>query len=66
MKTINLTKDFQVSRLGFGCMSLSPGVYKQADGYSDEQGVALVRAAIAAGVTHIDTALVYAWATARR
>jgi aryl-alcohol dehydrogenase-like predicted oxidoreductase len=42
----------QVGALGLGCMGMSPGVY----GASDEaESIATIRAAVAAGVTLIDT-----------
>jgi aryl-alcohol dehydrogenase-like predicted oxidoreductase len=41
-----------VSRLGLGCMGMSPGIYGAAD---DAESIATVRAAVEAGITLIDT-----------
>lgn len=46
-----------VPAIGLGCMSLS-GVYGDAD---DAQSVALVRAAVDLGVTHLDSSDMYGW-----
>jgi aryl-alcohol dehydrogenase-like predicted oxidoreductase len=52
-----LGKDrLEVSALGFGCMGISFG-YGQPT--SREDGVAIIRAAVDAGVTFFDTAEVY-------
>lgn len=49
--------DLSVAPIGLGCMSLS-GVYGAAD---DTESAKLIRAAIARGVNHIDTADMYGW-----
>jgi len=41
-----------VSRLGLGCMGMSPGIYGAAD---DAESIATIEAAVEAGITLIDT-----------
>src|SRR5215210_5180429 len=50
------TNGLEVSALGFGCMGISFGYGPAA---SREEGLAIIRAAAAAGVTFFDTAEVY-------
>jgi aryl-alcohol dehydrogenase-like predicted oxidoreductase len=56
--TITLGGDLQVGRIGYGAMRLTGanlwGEYPDHDG-----GLALLRQAVEAGVSHIDTADVY-------
>jgi aryl-alcohol dehydrogenase-like predicted oxidoreductase len=46
-----------ISAIGLGCMSLS-GAYGEAD---DGASIALIHAAIAMGVTHLDSSDMYGW-----
>src|SRR5688572_27130288 len=46
----------RVSALGFGCMGISFGLGPAA---SREEGIAIIRAAVDAGITFFDTAEVY-------
>jgi aryl-alcohol dehydrogenase-like predicted oxidoreductase len=46
-----------VPAIGLGCMSLS-GVYGEAD---DDASIAMLRAAVARGVTHLDSSDMYGW-----
>src|ERR1700733_4227516 len=50
------TSSLEVSALGFGCMGISFGYGPAA---SREDGIAVIRAAVAGGVTFFDTAEVY-------
>jgi aryl-alcohol dehydrogenase-like predicted oxidoreductase len=50
------TSGLQVSALGFGCMGISHGLGPAAD---RADGIAVIRAAVDAGVTFFDTAEVY-------
>ena len=59
MKRVKLGGLVESSHLGFGCMSLSPNIYKPAEGYTDEQGIKVIKRAIELGITHLDSALVY-------
>jgi aryl-alcohol dehydrogenase-like predicted oxidoreductase len=53
MQTIKLGLNGpKVSMLGLGCMGMSPGVYGPAD---EAEGIATIKAAVAAGITLIDT-----------
>jgi aryl-alcohol dehydrogenase-like predicted oxidoreductase len=53
MDTVNLGRTGPtVSVLGLGCMGMSPGVYGAAD---EADGIATIRAALAAGINLIDT-----------
>ena len=53
MQTAKLGKNgLTVGALGLGCMGMSPGVYGPAD---EAESIATIRAAIAAGITLIDT-----------
>jgi aryl-alcohol dehydrogenase-like predicted oxidoreductase len=53
MQTIKLGRSGPtVSALGLGCMGMSPGVYGPAD---EAEGFATIRAALAAGITFLDT-----------
>jgi aryl-alcohol dehydrogenase-like predicted oxidoreductase len=53
MQTVNLGRNGPVvSVLGLGCMGMSPGVYGPAD---EAEGIATIKAAVAAGITLIDT-----------
>jgi len=48
------------SQLGYGCMSLSPVIYKVDDAnFSDEDALKVLRRARELGVTHFDSAFVY-------
>ncbi|MBA0680879.1 hypothetical protein Goari_012555, partial [Gossypium aridum] len=49
------TQGFEVSKLGFGCMSLTGHDHS----VSDEDGIAIIKHAVERGVTHIDTADLY-------
>lgn len=55
-KRILGTKGLEVSALGFGCMGISQS-YGQP--LSRQDGIAIIRAAVDAGVTFFDTAEVY-------
>src|SRR4029450_2443414 len=55
-KRILGTKGLEVSALGFGCMGISQS-YGQPP--SRQDGIAIIRAAVDAGVTFFDTAEVY-------
>lgn len=59
MERIKLGGIVESSKLGFGCMSLSPNIYKTPDGYTDEHGIKVIKRAIELGITHLDSALVY-------
>src|SRR5689334_10382201 len=48
--------DLEVSALGFGCMGISQSYGRPS---SREDGIAIIRAAVDAGVTFFDTAEVY-------
>lgn len=48
--------DFQVSKLGFGCMGLS-GMYNAP--LSEEVGISIIKEALNRGITFFDTADVY-------
>lgn len=52
-----------VSALGFGCMGISFGY---GPGSSRSEGIAVIRAAVDAGVTFFDTAEAYGPTTRRR
>ena len=56
MDTRILGTDLEVSALGLGCMGLSHGYGPAVD---DRDGIALLQAAVDAGVTFFDTAQVY-------
>jgi aryl-alcohol dehydrogenase-like predicted oxidoreductase len=56
MDTRTLGNGLQVSALGFGCMGISHGLGPAAD---RKDGIAVIRAAVEAGVTFFDTAEVY-------
>jgi aryl-alcohol dehydrogenase-like predicted oxidoreductase len=61
--TANLPKrrlgasDLEVSAVGLGCMSLS-GIYGES---SDDNGIAVVHAALDAGINFLDSADMYGW-----
>ena len=50
------TSGLEVSALGFGCMGISQSYGRPL---TREDGIAIIRAAVAAGVTFFDTAEVY-------
>jgi len=53
MQTVKLGKTGPlVSKLGLGCMGMSPGIYGSTD---DEESIATIRAAIDSGITLFDT-----------
>jgi aryl-alcohol dehydrogenase-like predicted oxidoreductase len=56
MRTRTLGSGLEVSAVGLGCMGISHG-YGEATGHAD--GIAVIRAAVEAGVTFFDTAEVY-------
>jgi pyridoxine 4-dehydrogenase len=56
--TLKVTDDLVLSRMGFGAMQLAgPGVFGPAKDH--DQAIAVLRAAIELGVTHIDTSDFY-------
>ncbi|KAK7285122.1 hypothetical protein RJT34_19882 [Clitoria ternatea] len=50
------TQGFQVSKLGFGCMSLS-GAYNKA--IPEEEGISVIKRAFSKGITFFDTSDIY-------
>ena len=59
MKTVKLGGIVESTRLGYGCMSLSSNIYQTPDGYTDEQGIKVIKRVLELGITHLDTALIY-------
>jgi aryl-alcohol dehydrogenase-like predicted oxidoreductase len=57
MESRTLGQGLEVSKQGFGCMSLMSWAY--ASSIKDEEAVKLVQRAIELGVTHFDTAIIY-------
>ena len=58
MKLVKLG-DIESSKLGYGAMSLSSNIYSVPEGYTDADGVAVLKRALDLGITHIDTAIIY-------
>ena len=58
-RTLGKDSPLEVSAVGFGCMSLTPGSFYDTAGLTEEQATAVLHRAVELGVTLLNTSDLY-------